>query len=258
MRVISFDIGLRNLALCVMNCTDKTNMQTYTIDLWEVYDTLDSDDYHCESLQKSGKICNKKCSMKYKNNNSFLYTCKTHFPKEILKTNANNFSKKNVKDYLLQDIAKIILKKMDIIYLENKDLFDSIDSVILELQPSFNAKMKFVSHIIYGKLTEIYMDTNVPIRFVRASQKLKCYTGPEITCRLKGAYAKRKWLGIEYTKWFLQNKFNKEQCDKWLPHLISHKTQADMSDTCIMNICAIYGVPPKKQKMNFKKNKMNN
>jgi hypothetical protein len=253
MRVLSLDPGIRNLAFCIMSCTDKTDMQTYSIDLWEVYNTLDSDDYHCESLQRSGKICAKKCSMKYKNETTMIYTCKTHFPKTITKTNANDFSKKIVKNYLLQDIAKIVLAKMDDIYNDNKDLFDSLDSIIIELQPGFNAKMKFISHIIYGKFVEMYRDTKVPIRFVRASQKLKAYTGPEMICKLKGVYAKRKWLSIEYTKWFLQNKFSKEQCDKWLPHLKLHKTQADMSDSKLMCLNSLYGIPPKKQKMNFKK-----
>jgi hypothetical protein len=259
MRVLSMDIGLRNLALCVMNCEDKTDLKTYSIELWELYNTLDSDDYHCESFQKSGKSCNKKCSMKYKlEDSSFIYTCKTHFPKTITKTSINNFSKKNIKDYLLQDIAKIVLAKIDDIYTSNSELLNSVDNIIIELQPSFNAKMKFTSHIIYGKLVELYKNTTVPIRFVRASQKLKAYTGPEIICHLKGAYAKRKWLSIAYTKFFLENKFNLEQKDVWLHYLNSMKIQADISDCYLMSINSLYGTPPKKQKTNFKKNNLIN
>ena len=249
--ILSIDIGIRNLAFCCMSADDKSNMESYNIHLWDVYNTLDSDDYKCTGLQKSGKICGKKCSFKYNIGNIVVHTCKIHFPKDYdITLKQHIFKKKMIDDYLLQDIAKIVLIKLQEIYNEHL-LRLNLTSIFIELQPKINRKAVFTSHIIYGKLVELYKDTNVPIRFVRASQKLKAYTGPEIQCKLKGAYAQRKWLSIQYTRWFLENKFSKEQRDKWLLDFLSCGKADDRSDCMLMSINALFGIP-KKQK--FQKN----
>lgn len=254
--ILAIDIGLRNLALCCMSSSCKNDISCYKIELWDVYNTLDADDYKCEGIQKSGKICGKKCKYRYryKENEKEIskYSCKTHFPKYLdCNIKEHMFKKKSVDDYLLQDIAKVVLSKIQDIYDENLDIFKHLTSILIELQPKINAKMKFTSHIIYGKLVELMRDTSCNIRFVRASQKLKAYTGPEIECKLKGAYAKRKWLSIQYTRWFLENKFCQEQCDVWLDFFESKTIKPDMSDTFLMAINALHGIP-KKQK--FQKN----
>jgi hypothetical protein len=263
--ILSIDIGLRNLSLCVMSSDQKTNIQSYKIHLWGVYNILDTDDYKCKSIQKNGKVCDKKCLYKYKtnennqnennqnennqnenDNENVKYCCKTHFPKEMLPMKKNNhFKKKAVNDYLLQDIAKIIIYKLDEIYTKHKDTFIQIKSIIIELQPKMARKMIFVSHIIYGKLVELFIDTLTTIRFVRASQKLKAYTGPDIECKLKGSYAKRKWLSIQYTKWFLENKMEGVEKERWLDHFLQHGKKDDMSDCYLMCINGLYGIPKK-------------
>ncbi len=242
--VLSIDVGLRNLAMCCIISDNKLDLSTYNIKLWKVYNTLDLDDYKCQSLQKNKKICNKKCSLKYQTEKQIIYCCKTHFPKNIPQTSGNIFKKKNIDSYLLQDIAKIVLDKLEEIFRENTILL-TIKQVIIELQPKINQKMKFTSHIIYGKLVELYKNTDTTIRFVRASQKLKSYTGPVIQCNLKNNYNKRKWLSIEYTKWFLENKFSGEQKDKWLPEFLNHVKNDDLGDCMLMAINALYGIPKK-------------
>jgi hypothetical protein len=237
------DIGLRNLALCIMD-TDKTIL------LWEVYNVLDSDDYKCDCKCKNGNTCGKKCNMKYTKDNNINYTCKTHFPKDIIRSKSNDYKKKNIDDYLLQDIAKSFLDKIYNIYNDNV-VFKDINRIFIELQPMCNKKALFTSHILYGKLVELYRDTDVPIRFVRASQKLKAYTGPEIKCELKGKYAQRKYLGIQYCRWFLENHLSDEQREKWLPYFLSNSKKDDISDAFLMSINAITGIP-KKQLTNKK------
>lgn len=240
MITLCVDPGLRHLSFCIMN-------SEYNILLWDTLNILDSDDYHCESLFKNGKVCNRKCTMKYKKEDNcvktLIYTCKTHFPKEINKTKLNNFKKKSVDEYLLQDIANTFINRLQEIYEENT-VFKTLTSILIELQPSCNKKMIFVSHILYGKFIELYKNT-IPIRFVRASQKLKAYTGPIIECKLKGAYAKRKWLSVQYGLWFLENKFSKEQKEKWLPIFLTHSKKDDMSDCALMAINSITGIPKK-------------
>jgi hypothetical protein len=251
--ILSVDIGIKNLSLCIMQSTNKTDLSSYTIHLWDVYNTLE-DDYHCISLQKSGKICDKKCSFKYTVDNNIFYTCKTHFPKNMLPIKKENkYKPKLIKNYLLQDISKIILTKLNEIYNSNQILFNQLTQIIIELQPTFNPSMKLISHIIYGKLIDLQISNKLQsvcsIKFVRASQKLKAYTGPNIECKLKGKYAQRKWLSIKYGEWFLENKFSKEQRDKWLPFLESKTTKADMCDCALMAINGLFGIP-KKQRIN--------
>lgn len=234
---LCIDVGLRNLSMCIMN-------SEYNILLWDVYNVLDSDDYNCEGKFKNGKICNRKCNMKYNLDNKQIFCCKTHFPKNIKATKLNDFKKKSIDAYLLQDIAKAFVKRIQEIYDKNP-IFKNLNTILIELQPKINQKMKFTSHILYGKLVELYMDTNVTIRFVRASHKLKAYTGPEIECKLKGKYAQRKWLSIQYCRWFLENKFSEEQKEKWLPFFLSHKKADDLADTKLMCINSITGIPKK-------------
>ncbi len=272
--IISIDIGLRNLAIFCGSYIDKSDISTYKIEFWETYNTLDGDSYECEGIQKSGKICGKKCSLKYKKNlvlhlqtkepddysssvdmciskgtanPDYIFTCKTHFPKTLdCKAKEHIFKKKNIDDYLLQDIAKNVISKIQEIYAKKISKLD-IETIIIELQPVLNKKAVFTSHIIYGKLTDLYKDTNVKITFVRAVHKLKAYDGPHIECKLKGAYAQRKWLSVQYTKWFLENKFSKEQRDIWLPYFESQSVKPDLADTLLMGINGIYGIPKKKQ-----------
>jgi hypothetical protein len=125
---------------------------------------------------------------------------------------------------------------------DKNPVFKTLTSILIELQPKCNPKSLFVSHILYGKFVELYKNT-IPIRFVRASQKLRAYTGPKIECKLKGKYAQRKWLSIQYGQWFLENKFSQEQRDKWLPTLTGKLD--DRHDTLLMCINAIIGISKK-------------
>jgi hypothetical protein len=253
--LISIDIGIRNLAFCAMDCSDKTDLGSYNIHFWDVINTLEnSEETTCKTIQKNGKVCGKKSGYKYTEDCNTIYCCKLHFPKTIDIKTCNIFKKKLIKNYLLQDIAKIIIDKMNCIYNENIEVFEKATQIIIELQPSMNQKMKMISHILYGKLVEMYRDTKTTIRFVRASQKLKAYTGPYIECKLKGAYAQRKWLSVKYTEYFLNNKFSDEQKNKWLKVLEDNKSKADDAcDTFLMAINGLFGVPRKPQKTSFKK-----
>jgi hypothetical protein len=243
--ILTIDVGLRNLSMCIMSTGNKTSMNTYRIHLWDTFNTLDSDDYTCQGTFKNGKICNRKCTYKY--GSPVIHCCKTHFPKNITITASHHFKRKKIDEYLLQDIALVFIQRIQYIYDSNKELFTQLKSISIELQPKMNRKMVFTSHILYGKLVEFFQD-RIPIRFVRASQKLKAYTGPELTCALKGAYARRKWLGIQYCIWFLEKRFSDEQMQLWLPLFQQHTKKDDLADVFLMAINVLHGISKKEKK----------
>jgi len=221
----------------------------YEILLWDLYNVLDSDDYQCQGNFKNGKLCGRKCSMKYdiktNDQNETFFTCKSHFPKKFIKTKKNDFKKKNIDSYLLQDITKAFINKINEIYDENS-ILKEIDTILIELQPKINPKMCLVSHILFGKLVELFINSKTTVRFVRASNKLKAYTGDPIECKLKGKYAQRKYLSIKYGEWFLENVFTKEQRDIWKPTLTGKLD--DRYDVLLMSINSITGIPKKQLK----------
>lgn len=234
--ILTIDVGLKNLAFCIMSCSDKRDMNTYSIHFWETINTLEETIPCCNGQTKRGTICGKQSCKRYQNeNNEVEYTCKTHFPKSIKSTRWNTITKKKVQDFLLQDIAKLIIKKIQELYDTHINLFNQLKKIHIELQPKVNNKMKMMSHIIYGKLVDIFQDNDsIQIRFIRAAQKLKAYNGPTVICNLKTPYAKRKFLAVEYTKWLLQNRFTEEQVHKWFSYFMNNKKKDDLSDVYLM------------------------
>lgn len=242
MTKLTIDIGIRNLAMCIMGTDDPSNLLSYRIHLWDVYNLLDDGEQYCDGIQKSGKICGSKCGYKYKDSDIFKYSCKKHVPKGVV---PGVYKKKLMNDLLLQDIAKLVNDKIQSVWDTNKDLFSSVTDVIIELQLKVNPKMKFISHVLFGKFTDLYSSSKTNIRFIGASNKLKAYTGPEIICTLKDAKARRKWATIQHTKWFLETRFSVEERDRWLPKFLKTPKQDDMSDVFCYMINALHGTPPK-------------
>ena len=271
--VLTIDVGLKNLAMCIMD-------SHYNIHLWDVYNMLDAEQYSysCGTRQKDGKMCEKKCQFKFpkeiKNkivnetvdentseiikkvdiSTEIVYTCKRHFPKDMPNQKKYFIKEKKVGDYLLQDITERIMKGIQDIYDKHVDLFIKVTNICIELQPKVNQRMKFTSHIIYAKFVDLYKnrDGEIPVRFIRASQNLQAYRGPPVECKLKTPYAKRKYLSVAYTKWYLEhdllnNDFNKSR--NYIEFLLSHPKKDDLCDVSNANINVHKGLK-KKQKQN--------
>lgn len=247
MSVVCFDPGLRHLAVCCMSGENTYDIKSYQIHFWGVFDIFQAHVYRCKTIQKNGRICDKKCSLKYFLKDELNHSCKIHFPKNLdYNTKEYILKKRKVKDYTLEDIAKHILDKIQEIF-DTHLVFLNIQKIFIELQPKINPKAVFTSHIIYGKLVDLYKKNNVKIRFIKASYKLRAYTGPPIQCKLKGSYSRRKWLSVQYTYWFLRNKFSQEQKDKWLIFFEETVVKPDLGDTFLMAINALCGI----KKLNF-------
>lgn len=210
--VLAIDIGVKTLSMCIL---DENN----SIKLWGVYNTLDDEEKRCKSLQKNGKICSKLCSVRKEEE----FFCKTHSP-----TDCSPYTAKKMKDYSLQDLTKYVITALNEIISNNTEAFSTVKCVLLELQPSFAVKMKFVSHVIYTKIVSHFIHSDTVVRFVKATEKLKVYDGPPVVCSKKG-YAKRKYEAVEHAKYFLLSKFSEEQRELWGPLLHCSKAD-DLSD----------------------------
>ena len=227
--ILTIDVGLKHLCMCIMSVEAKQPM----IHLWDVFNVFEDDSHTCQGLLKKGTVCGKKATYRQEQ-----YFCKTHFPKSVVITKLNTLKQKTVSEYSLQEMAHLLIQKMKEIYDTHSVLFQGLKGVYIELQPQVNKKMVFVSHIIYTKLIEWFQE-RIPVRFVPASKKLKAYQGPEITCTLKNAYARRKWLSIQYCVWFLE-KLKASQQEKWTPFFQDSPKKDDLSDVFLMAINVLY------------------
>lgn len=269
MKIASFDIGIKNLAVCVLDSETKEIIH------WTVINTIDPDlvSHYCNKCGKSATVstlentlfdtCNKNSDIKdtilkdtekkdTENNTKIDNTevneietevndtdnteneievteikvketkeselketwwCLVHDPlkktrdkKEIEKLKKKKAGKK-VKSCTTQELnikTIIALDKLQEILLD-------VDEVIIELQPRLNPKMKQISQTVYSYfLIRGAVDKNRirKVCFVSATKKLKIaaklYNGPQITCKLSGKYAQRKYYSKEYTKWLLK------------------------------------------------------
>ena len=79
MKIISIDVGMKNLAYCLLDYKNNN----YNIDKWDIIDLCENNKTPCQGLLKNNNMCNKKA--KYTKNNKFY--CKL-----ISKKQSNNQS----------------------------------------------------------------------------------------------------------------------------------------------------------------------
>lgn len=113
MKVVSFDVGLRNLAYCVLEGTDRTDVKIVD---WNIIDVLG------EKAGVGAARCHK-CSSaaRYEHASNGTFACAKHAPRRSVKVTKSGFSKMSIED-LRSEIGKAGLttdttKKADIVAL---------------------------------------------------------------------------------------------------------------------------------------------
>jgi hypothetical protein len=225
------------LAFCAVSI-DIDKDYPVKINIWKTINTLGTDKSTCSGFLKNGNNCvklsNYTCNEKY--------YCKMHIPD---KRSFKKIKQKKCNNFTLQEIALNVIGCIDNLYNENTDIFNQLDKVLIELQPRVNNKMKFVSHIIFGKFTELLKDKKSIIRFVAAKNKLKNFQGPVFETDVKSKYSQRKKASVYYCKWYLDNYFIDSEKQIWSSYLEENKKADDLADT--FNMCI--------QEYNIKKSK---
>lgn len=201
---LGIDVGLKTLALCI---TSREGIL-----LWDTYNILEDENIFCI-----------KCGKKAKYIHDTQHYCGIHSRKIPEKKIV-----KKVK-YSLHELTKKIIKKIGQIIHDNIDIMNSVTSIIIELQPSVNQKMKYTSHVLFVLFTEFYIDKKCSIKFERASVKLKKFKSEE---KVKNTYKNRKLRGIEYTYRCLENIKNSGDYTEFLEN---KKKRDDLCDAFLLS-----------------------
>lgn len=225
--ILCIDVGLLNLAFCGVSI-DISKEFPVNINIWKTINTLGTEKSTCSGVLKNGNCCIKLANYICREKEY----CKLHVPD---KSNFKIIKHKKCNNFTLQEIALNVIGCIDNLYNENKEIFNTLDKVLIELQPRVNNKMKFVSHIIFGKFSELLKDKISIIRFVAAKNKLKNFQGPIFQSDVKSKYSQRKKASVYYCKWYLDNYFIDTEKQFWLDYLEENKKADDLADT--FNMC---------------------
>ena len=124
MKIISIDVGMKNLAYCYIEKKDTVdeigsstststststitnNPGDYSILDWNVVDLTDSDKYICKCLKKNGKVCGKKATY-FKNT---TYYCKTHAKQSEYNIPSDELNIKKIDKKLVSELKHLVKK----------------------------------------------------------------------------------------------------------------------------------------------------
>ena len=200
--VLSFDVGIRNLAFCVVRQVPPGDVR----DVSDVRDTSDISD-----VRDVSDISDVRDVSDASSDTTDLVKARLVRGAEVAALKSIDVSAylanptQKVTKISLHDLAHACLRALDA---ELKPALSGIDGVthaIVENQPCMkNPRMKTVQIIIFTWLVRHFMGTPTRIRMFQPRQKLSIYPGPAVACTLKSAYARRKRLSVTYMRWMLQ------------------------------------------------------
>jgi len=226
MKILSFDVGIKNLSFCLLNDS--------VIEDWGILNIC-TDDVCDHKNAKTGQRCDKSVKFVCKNggfaSTDAFQVCSGH--KKLKQYSDKKFKccpKK--KNPMLDQGTKMVET------LQKKDNFLEVDLVVIENQPALkNPTMKSIQMILYSYFL-IQGVTNDEskidcIQMINARNKLKAYTGPIVECNITDKYKKTKFLGIEYCKYMIGES---EQSDTWINLFTTSKKKDDLSDAYLQGV----------------------
>uniref|UniRef100_A0A6C0LDD2 Mitochondrial resolvase Ydc2 catalytic domain-containing protein n=1 Tax=viral metagenome TaxID=1070528 RepID=A0A6C0LDD2_9ZZZZ len=264
MRLLSIDVGIKNLAYCLLT----TSGTEFTIDKWGVLDLSEEISCLCSIMEK-GVPCGKPAKFKkdshyfclkhskkqvyqvpandlkpaFINKQKIQNLCeiadkyKIAYEKPIKKTDLTNIINTYILETCFEPVVKINASKLDLVtighnlqikfdeVLENQ--FHTIDMVIIENQIGPIAiRMK----TIQGMIAQYFIMRNyqINIDFVNASNKLKALPTTE-----KTSYKDRKKLGIQTCADIFSSN---TKLESWKSYFENHKKKDDLADALLQGL----------------------
>tara|TARA_X000000368_G_scaffold88406_1_gene67372 strand:- start:1534 stop:2181 length:648 start_codon:yes stop_codon:yes gene_type:complete len=204
MYILSIDVGIKNLAHCLVNLEN----QSYKIILWDSINLSDGIQPKCDHITK------KKCCQIAKYCKDDIYYCNKH-SKNIV--GCIPIKNSNVSDIPLPKLGIKLKEMYDTIFKDYK-----IDKVIIENQISpLAGRMK----TLQGMITQYFIGLNIEdIEYISAQNKLKEYITKKTT------YSERKKISIEITKKIIKDSNN------WNELFEKSKKKDDLGDTLLQAI----------------------
>ena len=227
MKVLSFDVGIKNLAYCLLDDANDT------IEDWGILNI--SADPVCEHQMKD-RCCEK--SAKFIVDGAYL--CPSH--RNLKKYRECKAKKVPKSKNLLLLIGKNIAKLLD-----SKPLFLEVDAVIIENQPALkNPTMKSIQMIVYSYFLVKGISTTQPletIELINARNKLKAYKGPPVSCEIKDKYKRTKFLGIQYCRHMIHE--NTDILETYRIQFQESKKKDDLADAYLQGMYWLSTQKPK-------------
>lgn len=233
--ITSFDIGIRNLAYCIMEYRPQNiSGNQFIIHDWNVIDLLKNDQIDAK---------NKKCQIKYKSGGKLGQCCDhpAHYyamtkgvPTNLCKIHAKSYDSTQISrlytvaNLTLYELARLAVNQL------NKIDFSLSEEIIFESQPSKNPKMKNFSMLLFNYFIIHYIAEKPEleqrlkdVKFVSSRGKLTVYDGPYIQCHLKNQHARNKFYGKVYCRYLIR--YNLER----LHFLDGYKKSDDLCDSLL-------------------------
>ena len=220
MKILSFDVGIKNLAYCLLDTTDKSILD------WGILNI--SVDPTCDHINK-GKCCDKTAKKMIKDTGFKI--CTGH-------TKIKLYKDKKMRNVPKLDNHMLSLGKQIVKTLDDKEEFLKVDIVCIENQPALkNPTMKSVQMLLYSYflVNGVTTDKLVSnILMINARNKLKVYTGPKVECDIKETYKRNKFLAVLYCDYMIKDN---DKIDKKYHKLYDDsKKKDDLSDAYLQGI----------------------
>jgi hypothetical protein len=164
-------------------------------------------------------------------NLSYCYIHTNEGKTQLVEWNNICVTEANCKKIKLEDLTEAMLDKLTEYFGDNRE----IDVVLIENQPMLkNGMMKTMSVVIYTffNMMKLQYGNVKQVRFISATNKLKCRLSNELEDTIKTTYKDRKRLSVEIAKLYIQ-----KMCPDKTEWFSQQKKPDDLAD----NMCqAIY------------------